>query len=171
MRKKDQSTKFIKTCLADALIKLMEQGNGFEEINVGEICDLAGFGRSTYYRHFDKKSGKSNLILFRVYCKWEEYCRCREQEIEKSRMRALINFFYEERELFLLLDRNGLTRSIIFDILYLAICSVEGESKDMSYWRSFMACGIFGFIYNWIRSGFTDSPEYVYKLASKVFPN
>lgn len=171
MRKKDQSTKFIKTCLADSLIKLMKNGELFADINVTDICNLAGIGRTTYYRHFDSKSGKDNLILFKVYSGWEEFCRTRQGELEKSKMKVLIDYFYSEKDLFLLLHHNGLTMTAIFDVLYLAIGPSGENSKDDAYWKSFLACSIFGFIYNWLQTEFEDSPAYVYGLISKVFPH
>lgn len=171
MRKKDQSTKFIKMCLADALLKLMEQGYTFDEINVKDICNLAGIGRTSYYRHFDNKSGKDNLILFKVYNGWEEYCLTRTEDLKKSKMKVLIEFIYSQRDLFLLLHKNGLTMTAIFDVMYLAIGPQGNEEKDTAYWKAFLACSIFGFIYNWLQTGFEDSPEYVYALISRVYPD
>lgn len=171
MRKKDQSTEFIKTCLADALLKLMRQGDSFDEINVKDICNQAGIGRTTYYRHFDNKSGKDNLILFKVFTNWKNYCVDKTEALNKSRMQVLIDFFYSEKELFMLLHQNGLTMTAIFNVLYLAIGPAKDEPKETAYWRSFLACSIFGFIYNWLQRGFEDSPEYIYSLISKVYPN
>ncbi len=173
MRKKDQSTEFIKMCLADALIKLMEQGDSFKEINVMDICNTAGLGRTTYYRHFDNKSGKENLILYKVYYGWAEYCKPRRAELEKSILRVLVNYIYSQKELFRLLHKNGLTMTSIFDVLYTAIGpdGLDGtDDKGDCYRRSFLACSIFGFIYYWIRMDFEDSPEYVYSLIAQVFP-
>lgn len=171
MRKKNQSTKFIKMCLADALIRLMRQGNSYSEINVSEICDLAGIGRTTYYRHFDRKNGKNELIRFKVYGCWEDYCADKSDELKKGVMKILIDFFYEQRDLFILLHENDLTMTALFDVLYLAIGPQKGDEKDAAYWKSFLACSIFGFLYNWIQTGFIDSPQYVYGLISKVYPD
>ncbi len=171
MRKKDQSTEFIKMCLADALIKLMEQGDSFKEINVMDICNTAGLGRTTYYRHFDNKSGKENLILYKVYSGWAEYCETRREELARSTMRVLINYIYSQKVLFRLLHKNGLTMTTIFNVLYTAIGPTPEDGKDLAYGKSFLACSIFGFIYYWIQQDFEDSPEYVYGLTSKIFPH
>lgn len=44
----ENTTIFLKLCLADALFKLMETKD-FSEININEICKLANVSRSTYY--------------------------------------------------------------------------------------------------------------------------
>ena len=49
-----QSSRFIKLCLEDSLFLLMEEKT-FEEIKIGEICDKAGVGRTSFYRHYIDK--------------------------------------------------------------------------------------------------------------------
>ena len=171
MRKKNQSTKFIKMCLADALLLLMRQGKNFQDINVIEICSTAQIGRTTYYRHFDSKDGKEALLRFKIFAQWEDYCSTRVLELTQSKMKVLINFFYSEKEMFLLLHKNGLTMTAIFDVLYLAIGPRGDEEKDTAYWKAFLACSIFGIIYHWIQTSFEDSPEYVAALISQVYPD
>lgn len=161
MRKKDQSTEFIKHCLADALIRLMERGEPFDQINVMQICDLAGIGRTTYYRHFDNKSGKANLLRFKIYRKWAAWCEPRLNQVDTYTISALVQFFYEERDLLMLIHRNGLTMSVMFDVLYYAIGPQPEDAKDFAYKRSVLACSIFGILYYWIERNMEDSPEYI----------
>ena len=170
MRKKDQSTKFIKYCLVDALVKLLEKGCSFPEITVAEICAEAGIGRTTYYRHFDNKNGKVEMLRFKIYGGWEEYCLNREEELKDSTMRVLLNFFYSQRDFLLLLHRNGLVMDILFGVLYLSVGPTGNEEKESAYWRAYLASGIFGFIYHWLQTEFVDPPEYVYALISKKYP-
>ena len=53
---------FMKLCLADALIKLMA-AQDYDSINVNTICELAGVGRTTFYRHLDCKNSKEELLI------------------------------------------------------------------------------------------------------------
>ena len=57
---KRTQTAFLKLCLADALIKLMA-AQDYNSINVNTICELAGVGRTTFYRHLDCKNSKEEL--------------------------------------------------------------------------------------------------------------
>ena len=68
--KKEQSTKFLKLCLADALLKMMES-NSYDSINIKAICKQAGVGRTTYYRYFDKKNSKEDLLVFKIIYEWK----------------------------------------------------------------------------------------------------
>lgn len=51
--KKEQSTRFLKLCLADAYIRLL-QTQDYAQISINAICACAGVGRTTY-----KSTGRS----------------------------------------------------------------------------------------------------------------
>ena len=61
MRRRNTTTEFLKECIADALLKLLQTKN-MDEIKVSEITDLADVGRVTFYRHF---KSKEDVIYFK----------------------------------------------------------------------------------------------------------
>lgn len=69
---KKNQTDFYKLCMADALLRLMKTKD-FDTITVAEICETAGVGRTTFYRHLDNKSGKEDLLLFKISYEWDRY--------------------------------------------------------------------------------------------------
>ena len=74
--KKEESTKFLKLCLAEALIRMMQE-QSYESINISAVCERAGVGRTTYYRHFDTKGGKEELLVFKLVSEWQAFaCWC-----------------------------------------------------------------------------------------------
>lgn len=50
----NQSNQFAKQCLAEALVRLMEERE-IDEISVTDICKEAGYSRMAYYRNFQSK--------------------------------------------------------------------------------------------------------------------
>lgn len=62
----------MKLCLADALIKLMKTQD-FDTINVNSICREADIGRTTFYRYFENKNSKEEILLFKIKYEWEQY--------------------------------------------------------------------------------------------------
>lgn len=103
---KRNQTVFLKLCLADALIKLMA-AQDYDSINVNAICELAGVGRTTFYRHLDSKNGKEELLIFKINYEWSRYADLHQEDVEKDRGFALICFIYENRRLLSLLHDNG----------------------------------------------------------------
>ena len=163
---KKNQTEFMKLCLADALIKLM-LGQDFSSININTICEEAGIGRTTFYRHFDKKANKEDLLKYKLHYEWKTYMDFHPEEIERDKAGALFQFIYDNRNLFSLFYKNGLITtimSIVEDFL------AEGETygKDYAYIMSYMIYGYFGIIYQWIKYEFDETPDQVASHISQA---
>ncbi len=158
---KNKQTEFLKLCLADALIKLMKTKN-YEDISINSICELAGVGRTTFYRHLDYKTCKEDLIHFKIEYEWKKYIEDYEGDIEKDKGGLILRYIYENKKLFLLIYKQGLI-SLIMDICTNLMTSNEQVSKDLSYIMSFFTHGYFGIIHQWIKYEFDETPEDIEK--------
>lgn len=156
---KKNQTDFLKLCLADALIKLMAT-QSFETINVNAICEQAGVGRTTFYRHLDNKSGKEDLLIFKVGYEWERYEENHADEAAQDKGFAMLKYIYENRRLFLLLYTNNLT-TLLMRALEYTITENTLLDRQSSYLTSFFIYGYFGVVYQWIKYGFDETPEQV----------
>ena len=91
---KRNQTAFMKLCLADALIKLMA-AQDYDSINVNTICELAGVGRTTFYRHLDCKNSKEELLIFKINYEWGRYADLHQEDVEKDKGFALTCVIYQ----------------------------------------------------------------------------
>lgn len=70
MRTRNATAEFLKECMADALLKLLQK-KPLDEITISEITETANVARVTYYRHFHSKEEilyfKCHLISERWY--------------------------------------------------------------------------------------------------------
>ena len=164
---KRNQTAFMKLCLADALIKLMA-AQDYDSINVNTICELAGVGRTTFYRHLDCKNSKEELLVFKINYEWGRYADLHQEDVEKDKGFALTCFIYENRRLLSLLYNNGLI-VVIMRACELLVSGGETWDKNFSYLMSFFIYGYFGVIYQWIKYGFDETPEQVQKHISDTF--
>ncbi|MFG6350569.1 MAG: TetR/AcrR family transcriptional regulator [Oscillospiraceae bacterium] len=164
---KRNQTAFLKLCLADALIELMAVQD-YQAINVNAICELAGVGRTTFYRHLDHKSSKEELLVFKLDYEWERYEKLHRDDVEKDKGFALASFIYENRRLFSLLYDNGLI-AVIMKTCELLVSGGETWDKDFSYLISYFIYGYFGVIYQWIKYGFDETPQQIQKHISNSF--
>ncbi len=164
---KKNQTAFLKLCLADALIQLMNTQK-FDTINVNAICKQAGIGRTTFYRYFDNKNSKEDLLVFKINYEWECYAQKHEEDVQTDKGFALTNFIYENRQFFSLLYRNGLIMAIMraFEAL---IPAGEPYDKSSSYLVSFFVYGYFGIIYQWIKYGFDETPKQIQQHITDTF--
>ncbi len=156
---KKNQTDFLKLCLADALIKLLETKE-YADINVNEICETADVGRTTFYRHLDKNNGKEELLLFKITYEWDRYQEKHDEEIKQDQNMGMSSYIYENRKLFSLLYKKGLITLLMraFEIL---VPGGEVPDKNMSYLMSFFTYGYFGIIYQWIKYDFDETPEQI----------
>ena len=148
----------MKLCLADALIKLMKTQD-FDTISVNSICKEAGIGRTTFYRYFENKNGKEEILLFKIKYEWELYSSKHEND-KQEQVSDLTAFIYENRHLFSMLYHCNLI-SVIMRALEDLIPSGETYYKQSSYLMSFFIYGYFGIIYQWIKYDFDETPKQV----------
>ena len=157
---KKNQTAFMKLCLADALIKLMKTQD-FDTINVNSICREADIGRTTFYRYFENKNSKEEMLLFKIKYEWEQYSDRHEND-GQGKKPDLTEFIYDSRKLFSILYQNNLI-SVIMRALEDLIPSGETYDKQASYLMSFFIYGYFGIIYQWIKYDFDETPEQIQK--------
>lgn len=155
---KKNQTAFMKICLADALLKLMKTQD-FDSINVNSICKEADIGRTTFYRYFDNRNSKEEMLLFKIKYEWEQY--------SEKHSPDLTAFIYDNRKLFSILYQSNLL-SVIMRSLEDLIPSGETYDRQSSYLMSFFIYGYFGIIYQWIKYDFDEAPEEIQKHINET---
>lgn len=164
---KTNQTQFMKLCLADSLIKLMTTQQ-FDSINIHDICKLAHIGRTTFYRHFQNKNNKEELIIFKIMYEWEQYSVLHDNDIKEDKGFALLNFIYDHRHLFRLLYNQKLITTIMH--VFEQIIQDEGQcDKNLSYLMSYFTYGYFGIIYQWLKYDFDETPKQIQKHITDAF--
>lgn len=164
--KKEQSAKFLKLCLADALLKLMES-KPYAEININAVCETAGVGRTTYYRYFGNKDGKDELLIFKIVYEIEEYTKLHESEAKEDGNKVFLNCIYEQRKLCTSLHKNGLIYMLMAAFEKIAFKDTPINKSD-SYLSAFFVYGYFGVVYQWIKYGFDETPDEVQKHIAET---
>lgn len=153
---KNKQTEFLKLCLSDALIQLMDKNN-FKDISISEICKLADVGRTTFYRYFNNKNSKDDLLLFKIQYEWNVF-QNKHKIADSDRGYLLVCFIYENRDLFTLLYHHNLITIIMLVMEKLIPLDITSDKKS-SYLMSFFIYGYFGIIYQWIKYDFDEKPE------------
>ncbi len=156
---KERQRDFLKLCLADALLRLMQEQD-FDEINVSAVCTTAGIGRTTFYRYFAGKHAKEEVLIFKLLHEWKLYRDKHEDDVKADHGYAIACYVYENRKVFLLLERQRLT-GVLIEAFEQLMMQGETVSADDSYLTAFFTCGFFGIMYRWIRRGFDETPEQV----------
>ena len=153
-----KTTEFLKECLADALIKLLET-KPIEKITIPEIAEKADVGRTTYFRNF---TGKNEVVTFKIIRLWdrwaEEHHLNRPLGYEVNNALDFFLFNYSIREILNLIYKREL-QSALYDAFYCIIMPQQGASSIERYKNSFYCYGLFGLLDEWIKCEFRESPE------------
>ena len=161
MGRRSENTKYLKECICDALIQLMNDAP-IEKIRIQEITELAKVGRMTYFRYFQSKT---DVLVFKLQRLWERWsvehpCICKIGSYEHALW--FFSFWYSIRPLLSLLCRQN-RYDVILQVFLQYASIVEGGPKREQYHEMFFAYGMLGIIIEWTVTGFQETPE---KLAA-----
>ncbi len=152
----NRSADFLKECIADALIKLM-QSKPIDKISVDEITELAGVGRATYFRKFSSKKEVITFKLIQLWNRWSD-----EHEIsDQYSLGNAVDFFefnYHIREIHKLLYDAGV-QSTVYDAFYQIMIPQHEDDVGECYKNRFYSYGLFGLLNEWIKRGYSESPK------------
>ncbi len=162
-----ETTAFLKECLADALIQLLET-KPLEKITIPEIASLAGVGRTTYFRNF---SSKEEMLVYKIITLWERWAEAHHVIIKRryttDNALTFFEFNYSIKPLLELLYQRNL-QSALFSTFYSYMMPPQGAEPMDCYKSSFYSYGLFGLLDEWIMRGFAESPEQMARLGTMI---
>ena len=162
-----RTTNFLKECLADGLIKLLET-KPIEKITIPEIAKIAQVGRTTYFRNF---SSKNELLTFKLICLWERWADS--HNMEDYRRYSVKNapefyaFNFANRELLSLIYKRGL-QTVIYDAFYTVMAPYDSADPVECYYIRFYSYALFGLLDEWIKRDFFESAEEMTEIFEKM---
>lgn len=165
MGRRTETTQYLKECVADALIQLMNDAP-VEKIRIQEITELAGVGRMTWFRYF---SSKTDALVFKLQQLWTEWtgghpCSGRIGSYEHAHW--FFSFWYSIRPLLSLLSRHRQYDALL-QMFLLYAGAVEDSSGRVRYHEMFFAYGMLGIVIEWTAGGFQETPEKLAALCTR----
>lgn len=158
MGRSGKSTDFLKECIADSLLGLMQQ-KPYDKISLQEITQNAGVGRATYYRNF---SSKSEILTFKLVRMWQRWAQ--EHQLDgKGRytLRNAADFFgfcYSIRDIHRTICQAGM-QSAAYEAFYQILMPLCGPSTEDSYRFRFFCYGVYGLLDEWAKRDYRESPR------------
>ncbi len=164
-----KTTAFLKECLADALIQLLET-RPIAKITVPEIAKLAGVGRTTYFRNFDSKEEMLSFKLILMWERWAEEHKTKKRSYSPDDALSFFRFNYGIRSLLTLMYSRGL-QSSLYRAFNTYLTPPDIADPLECYRSSFYSYGLFGLLDEWIVRGFCETPEEMAKIVGQLFDN
>lgn len=161
----------VKEAIEIALMRLLQKKD-INKITVTELTDLAGVGRSSFYRNFESLEDVAVSYVNRIYREYFKNNPVNPNAYKKSNfsffLKERYKFVKEHKDVFIVLHKNG--------ILYKSLLKMDPEIKtqyllaDVSESRYFSAMIMSfsaGVIDEWVAGGMKESPEELSKITKR----
>lgn len=167
MSKNAMTTNFLKECLSDSLLRLMNEKD-FLKITINEIAEGARVNRSTWFRNYATKNEALTFKLVRLWNRWAD-----EHELLERRRFTLDNaqdffqFNYENQHILNVIYRADL-QSAVYDAFYQVMMPQFGADARECYESRFYSYGLFGLLDEWVKREFVETPKEMTELLYKI---
>ena len=164
----NNSSEYMKDCFADAVIQLLNDYS-LNDIQIKQICNLAGYHRASWFRAF---RSKSEAVTYHMVRLWQLYCERHglkgHDDWVIDNAEAYFQYNYEIRDTLRLLHRRGLMDDVAASfqsIMY----EHHREEPRQAYRASMYAYSLFGMLYTWVVRDFDTTPEEMACILRQVF--
>lgn len=165
---KNTPSEFLKDCLADAVIRLLEK-YPLNEIQVKQICDVSGYHRSSWFRAFRSKHESVTYKMIRLWQVWTDVHGVTvRDEFTLDNADAFFQYNYEIRDTTRLLYRRGLMGDISKSFTAILYAHHREEPRE-AYKASIFAYSLFGILQEWIVRDFKESPAEMADIIREAF--
>lgn len=168
MKEKMSVNETVKEALAIALLQLMKNKE-IADITISEIVQIAGVGRSSFYRNF---TSKEQLLLNYIVDLYHEYFREKKVPVRvedgvnvEEFLLPRFHFIKEHGDIFRVLYKRGLLYYFFEKAGSDLIKLLCGETTmESSYYMAMFSGSCAGIIRHWIERNFAESEEEMVKL-------
>ncbi len=167
MSRGTKTTEFLKECMSDALIRLMRT-QPIEKITIPQIVELAGVGRTTWFRHFSTKSEAITYKFIRMWERWtDEHHVEIKTEFAVDNAETFFAYNYSIRHIMDVVYAANM-QSAIHESFH-AIMLPDADTEPITLYRQrFYAYGLCGLLDEWVRRGYQETPEEMARLVERM---
>ena len=159
----ERRNQYVVEHITDSLLDLMKYKH-INDISIGELCNKAGVGRASFYRNFESKE---DVISRELKKRLDTWWLSTIVQPDFNFARALFEHYYEEREICILLYRQGLAHLNLQSIK--DACGLKSEQNSLdAYISAFFAYGLYGWIEEWFKRGMQETPSQMAALFEQA---
>ena len=143
--------------LTSSMLALLKE-KPITEISISELCDMAGVGRTSFYRNYEEKADIVRAYIGHLFQDWMEQCKKTSDLSVKETVRIVFSHFEANRDFYSLLNKRGLVY-LLKDII-LDLCGFDPERElAAAYSSAYVGFFLYGWIEVWFRRGMKDTTE------------
>ena len=152
---------YIKEQLALTLFDLIKTKE-FHDISISELVNKAGVGRASFYR---KYTCKEDVLSQYIVEKLEQWKKDFDSNPSGDFVVSLFNYFYENKELYLLLYKANLS-NLLYEGIRIASGINSPPDNISTYAVATFAGTLFGLTDEWMRRVMLETPEELHYMLN-----
>ncbi len=160
---------YVEEKIVEALINLLKD-HSLDNITVQELCEKAGVGRASFYRHYQNKE---QILKDHAQSLIQEWTRDFESSAHEQPSDVFVSLFThlkDNQEFYEILHSTGWDHILKDTIRYKLGVTPELSNLD-AYQKVFFADGMTGWIEEWIERGMQESPDELNTMLGDYFIN
>jgi len=143
--------------LTSAMLTLLRR-KSIDEISISELCSMAGVGRTSFYRNYEKKEDIIKAYIAYLFQDWIYKCENAADLPIKELIRMVFSHFAANQDFYGLLNQRGLIY-LLKDII-LDLCNFNpNQGIPDAYSSAYAAFFLYGWIEVWFRRVMKDTAE------------
>ena len=143
--------------LTNSMLELLKE-KPISEISISELCDMAGVGRTSFYRNYEDKEAIIKAYVEHLFQDWLNQCKETPDLSVKETVRIVFSHFEANRNFYSLLNERGLIY-LLKDII-LNLCGFDPEQELVAaYSSAYVGFFLYGWVEVWFRRGMRDTTE------------
>ena len=143
--------------LTSSMLELLKE-KPIGEISISELCGMAGVGRTSFYRNYEKKEDIIKAYVAHLFQDWVDRWKETTDLPVRETVRIVFSHFEANRDFYTLLNERGLVY-LLKDII-LNLCGFHPEQEmPAAYSSAYVAFFLYGWIEVWFRRGMKDKTE------------
>ena len=146
------------------LLALMSEKR-YEEISVSDLCERLGIPRKAFYRYFSCKEGALQALMDHTLMEYDTMVA------DRLDLVGFFQFWYQQRPLLDVIERNNLFNLFISRIIESAILEEHISTKEKTLKMNFILTGLMSIVLSWHRTGFQASALEIAKTARSLLTN
>ena len=163
----NNSSEYMKDCFADAVIQLLNDYS-LNDIQIKQICNLAGYHRASWFRAF---RSKSEAVTYHMVRLWQLYCERHglkgHDDWVIDNAEAYFQYNYEIRDTLRLLYRRGLMKELA-DSFTATLHDHHIADPVRAYHTAIFAFSLYGILREWIIRDFDQPPTEMARIIREA---
>lgn len=150
-----RNKQFSKACFYNALEGLCNE-YPYEEVQISQICQKAGFNRSTFYRTYQTKEDILKEKIGELIHEYTQYCKDKELDSYQSVV-YMFSFYRKNSQAFRLMyaaHLDNLMRQVSLEKF-----PMDTHHGDDEYKKIFILSGYLAVLEHWLKTGMKESDE------------